>query len=202
MLSKLDIINSMLSAIGVDGLTAEDTNHPDYRDAERFIDIALIEVNRLGFWFNSYTTSLTPNARGEVYLPETTIQADPETIALRYALRGRRLFDINKRTFNLGTAPFRAKIVEETALEDLPLLAVDYLRHKARYDFYLDRDGDETKLRRYNDERLIAWRALYAENLRNQDITALSSQSSIRMRRGERIYTRLAARYQFDPRFI
>ncbi len=202
MLTKLDIINSMLAAVGVDGFTSEDTAHPDYRDAERYLDIALIEVNRLGFWYNSYITSLRPSAEGLVFLPSTIIQVDPETTTRRLALRGRRLFDVNNRTFNLGTASFRVKIVEETPLENLPVHAADYLRHKARYDFYLDRDGDEAKLERYNRERLIAWQALFAEDLRNKDTTALNSQSSIRMRRGDRIYTRTSSRYQFDPRFI
>ncbi len=202
MLTKLDIINSMLAAVGVDGFTSEDDAHPDYRDAERYLDIALIEVNRLGFWYNSYIATLQPNAEGFVFLPGSTIQVDPETTTMRFALRGRRLFDVNNRTFNLGTASFRAKIVEESPLEDLPIHAADYLRHKARYDFYLDRDGDEAKLERYNRERLIAWQALFAEDLRNKDTTALNSQSSIRMRRGDRIYTRTSSRYQFDPRFI
>ena len=190
MLDELKIINSLLSTIGVDGLTASDDQHPDFVKARNQVKLTTNSCLKLGFWFNTTYPVFTPNENGEIMLPNDTLHTDALDTSVHVVKRGRKLYNIAERTFvfDAGTA-IRVKHIATLALDELPETVLDYIRQKARYEFYVDNDGDEGRARRYEGAANQAWVELYREHLRNLDITALNSPASRRMTKGRRAGT-------------
>lgn len=190
MLDELKIINSLLATIGVDGLTATDDQHPDFVKARLQVKLTTNSCLKLGFWFNTTYPTFTPNDNGEIFLPNDTLHTDALDTTVHVTKRGRKLYNIAERTFIFpaGTA-ILVKHIATLALDELPETVLDYIRQKARYEFYVDNDGDEGRARRYEAAANQAWVELYREHLRNIDITALNSPSSRRMTKGRRTGT-------------
>ena len=155
MLSELDIVNDMLSAISVSGLTSSDTDRPDYIAAKNKLDRVVFSVLKLSLWFNTSYPTLVPNVAGDILLPNDTLSADPVDRSLSYVQRGSKLFDTVNRTFTFaeGTC-VKTKIVRRLSIDEMPSYVQDYVARRAVYEFYLDEDGDENKLRRYDSDRL------------------------------------------------
>ena len=180
MLTQLDLINAMLRTIGTGGLTSADTSHPDYMEALAVLELELAAIQRLGLWFNTTTPTLKPNTSDEILLPNGTLHCDPVDTRLNYVKRGRKLFDMDCRKFTFD-APVKVKLITKLVLDELPETAKDYLRHSARYAFYLDNDGDERKLARLDAARNQSWAELWREHLRNRDVNRMHSPGVQRM---------------------
>tara|TARA_Y100000296_G_scaffold66371_1_gene78391 strand:+ start:17218 stop:17805 length:588 start_codon:yes stop_codon:yes gene_type:complete len=168
MLTELDIINDMLAATGTAPLTTSDTRHPSYLKASNTLNRVSGAVQNLGLWFNTTHPELLPNTSGEVVVPNGTLSADPVDRTNDYSFRGARLFDLKRRTFNIGK-PVTVKLVSKLAVPDMPNTALEYIRAKAKLEFYLDEDGTDPKLTRYTQFMQLAWTELYREHLRNRD---------------------------------
>lgn len=185
MLTELSIINSMLATQGIEGLTASDDTHPDYKTALAKLTQVKTSVLKLGMWFNTTYPTWQLNDDLEIVLPNGTLHCDPVDTSLRYVKRGSRLYDLTNRTFfyTLGTT-VQVKHIQELQLTEMPETALDYLRAKAAYEFYLDQEGTEVKLKRYFSLQGQAWTELYREDLRNKDVNRMHTPSLRRMRRG------------------
>lgn len=193
MLTELSIINKMLASIGVDGLTSSDTSHPDYARAKDQLDINVTSTLKLGFWFNTTYPTYTPNAQGEILLPNGTMHTDPCDIKLNYVQRGRKLYDMTNRTFKFAVgSQVQVKHIAELTIDELPETVKEYIMRSAVYEFYMDQDGDERRLDRLERSKGDAWIALYREHLRNRDINRMDSPAMLRMARGSRISTNAA----------
>lgn len=194
MLDELKIINSLLSTIGVDGLTTSDESHPDFVKARAQIKLTTNSCLKLGFWFNTTYPTFSPNADGDILLPNNTLHTDALDTSIHVTKRGRKLYDIARRTFTFDADyTVTVKHIATLSLDELPETALDYIRHRARYEFYVDNDGDEGKSRRYEAAASQAWVELYRENLRNLDISALNNQTSRRMAKGRRSGTQFTS---------
>lgn len=187
MLDELSIINSMLASTGVGSLTSTDSQHPDYQRARIKLDEVLVSVLKIGHWYNTSYPTLSVNTIGEIVLPSGTLHCDPLDTSLNYVKRGARMFDLGNRTFKFPSGTrVRIKHITSLKIEELPATAQDYLKARARYEYYLDEDGDENKLRRYDDLKSQAWAELYREHLRCLDVNATHSPSATQMRKGTR----------------
>lgn len=187
MLSELDIINDMLAAVGVEALSSSDTDHPDYLAANKKLDRVKTSVLKMALWFNTSYPTMQPNTFGEILLPNGTLSADPTDRSKNYVQRGAKLFDADNRTFTFETGTeVKVKIVKDLDISEMPLPAQDYVARRAVYEFYLDEDGDENKLRRYESARNVAWAELYREHLRNRDTNKFDNPQISRLARGQR----------------
>lgn len=191
MLSELDIINDMLRATGTTRLTAQDTVHPSYQKALDTLERISQSIQARGLWFNTTYQELSPTSSGEIIVPQDTLHCDPVDITKNYSLRRRRLFNLSTQSFNFDEAEM-FKIVRALDLEEMPFCALDYIRARAKYEFYIDEDGGEPKLTRYMNERDEAWTKLYSEDLKNRDVNYLNSIASRRLtyNTGGRLVTR------------
>jgi len=179
MLSELNIINEMLSSTGLSPLTATDTRHPSYVKAVGKLNIVSGDVQNLGYWFNTTYTTLNLNENGEIYVPTGTLSID--TVSnVNITKRGQRLYNLDDRSFNF-TCPLKVKVVTQLDFEDMPDTVKQYIRHKARYEFYLDSDGTEPKLSHYRNAVNEAWTKLYRENLRNRDTNYFDGPNAANM---------------------
>ena len=180
MLTELDIINDMLRATGTSRLTAHDSNHPSYEKALDTLTRISTSVQAMGLWFNTTYPELTPTTDGEMILPSGTIHCDPIDVTHNYSIRRRKLYNLTTRSFKFD-APERFKIVQALELEDMPYLARDYIRARAKYEFYVDEEGSDPKLTRYMNQKDEAWVKLYSEDLKNRDTNYFNSSASRRL---------------------
>jgi len=177
MLTRLQIINIMLASTGVSALTDQDTQHPDYLVADAKLDEVINATLKLGFWFNTYFTTLTPEPSGEVLIPANTLSIDPVDRSVPLVQRGKTsLFNTSTRDRTYDQ-PVVVKVIEELAFDDLPPSALDYIRAKAKYSFYLDDEGMDPKLSNYRAEVNDAWSIMYRDNIRNLDVNYFDNPS-------------------------
>lgn len=185
MLTELDIVNSMLRTIGIDGLTSTDTDHPDYVEALQVLNEVRADVNKLGYWYNTSYPTLELNASNEIVLPANSLSSDPCDRNKNYVKRGSKLFDMDNRTYTIDAA-VQVKLVENLEIEEMPETAKSYIKAKARYEFYADNDGDAQQVARLERDRLRAWAEFYREHIRNRDINHRDSPAAMRIRKGVR----------------
>lgn len=189
MLTQLDIINDMLAATGTAPLTASDDQHPMYIKANSKLQRVSTAVQNLGLWFNTTYPTLLPNGVGEVVVPNGTLSCDPID-GTNYTPRRGKMYDLMNRTYVLNK-PIKCKLVSELAYEDMPQTALDYLREKARLEFYTDEDGTEPKLSVYTRNMQLGWTLLWREHLKNRDINYFSGNNMNRFYRRNYGPTRL-----------
>jgi hypothetical protein len=177
MYTKLDIINSMVVSTGARALTAEQSTHPLYLKAELKLQQVQAAVQAIGLWFNTECREITEQSNGEIIVPQGCIKADPADRNYNLTLRGNRMYDLSTGTFYVGCA-VRLKMIFEIALEDMPLAALEYIRAKAVYEFYLDEDGADPKLSNYRNTRDLGWSTLYREHLRQRQTNIYDNPSN------------------------
>lgn len=183
MITQLDIINDMLASTGTAPVTANDTRHPAYVKAYQKLKLVDTAVQSLGLWFNTEYTTLRPSPEGEVVIPTETLHCDPVDRTNDLTVRGKRLWDRVNRTFKIGKE-IKVKLVTRLDLEEMPINAKEYLRARAKWEYYKDEDGAEPKLSNYRQDQLEAWGTLWSENLLNKDVNHFDSPASSRLRKG------------------
>lgn len=185
MYSRIDLINEMIVSTGARPLTAEQSRHPLYMKAEQLLSRVQASVQSVGLWFNTECREIAPQSDGEIIVPQGCIKADPADRHYNLTLRGRRMYDLAKGTFEIGET-VRLRMIFELSLEEMPLAAQEYIRAKAVYEFYLNEDGSDPKLGNYRNERDIGWQVLYREHLRNRQANIFDNPSNTvaQLRRG------------------
>ena len=169
MFTKLEIINEMLSSTGARPLLAESNRHPLYMKAERKLTRITQTVLALGLWFNTEVRELTPQVDGNIQVPVNCIKADPTDRQWNLTLRGNRIYNLTKGSFEINR-PVRLKMGFLLEWEEIPPACQDYIRARAVYEFYLDEGGADPKLANYRAERNEAWSMMYREHLRNRKV--------------------------------
>lgn len=168
MLSRLEIINSMLAASGTSPVTGANVSHPMYVKAANKLDETIASVLKLNLWFNTRLATLIPNIENEIVLPSNTINADPQDAALNYVKRGNRMYNMDTGSYEI-TETTVVQITQKLDLEEIPESALDYIKAKARYEFFIDEEGEEARATRYEKLMLEAWTLMYREHLRSKD---------------------------------
>lgn len=182
MLTRLDIINSMLASKGTAPIATGYENHPNYVEANAVLSLISNEVQGRGFWFNSGTRTLQCDVDGRVVVPDTYLHADPLDTTLGYAIRGRYLYNAKDGTDVIGTS-VAVSAIEELAVEDLPSKAAAAIRAMSVYAYFLDKKGEEPKLSEYRNLALLAESRLKGEDLKNRDLNFFNGASARAMAR-------------------
>ena len=163
---ELTIINSMLSTTGTASLSAEDTSHPNYITALAILNSVVEEFSAKPYWFNTTYRTLQPNLEGRILVPTNALSCDPADAALDYYVRGQYLFDNGNYTDIIG-APVDVIIVAKLALDDMPPIVIQFIRKKARLEYYVDQDGSANKIKSYSDEYYSTERDLVILNMKH-----------------------------------
>lgn len=171
MITKLNIINSMLSAVGDDPVTSPDSQYPAAITANAALDRIDVEMQSKGWWFNrDYGVTLSATVAGEVIVPSTALEVIPTT-DIPVIQRGTRLYNNALHTFVIGEAVV-VNMVSQLPIDQLPEVAKIYLMAKAIHRFYVDDDGDTEKMSQYLREVNVAWLALQQEHLKQLKLNA------------------------------
>ncbi len=150
MTVRLDLINSMLATTGTAKLSAADIYHPDYLRANSVLVDVLDEFAAKPLWYNTVIRELTANNNGRVVVPSNAISCDPIDISLDYAIRGQYLFDLTNYTDVIGAGVVVKCIIQMSVpIEDMPPVALQYIRAAARFQYFLDKDGSDKKIQIY-----------------------------------------------------
>lgn len=166
----------MLATTGTAPLSTSDTAHPSYRKASALLTDVLEEFHSMEMWFNTHLRTLQPNTDGRVLVPANTITCDPVDICKNYSIRGQYLFDNENFTFTINE-PVECIVITDVPVQELPTAAYQYVRAKARYEYFLDEDGSTTKLQNYLGMYQQKMQDLVTTNLKLQDVNFFNSQA-------------------------
>lgn len=168
MLTKLEIINSMLASTGTAPLTSNDTMHPAYNKASNKLDKVDTAFQSRGWWFNKSIRTFKQNGSGEVIVPTGALHVDPTDRSLPYTVRGTKLYNLQEGSYIIGN-DVEVVFVDSVDIEELPPQAQEYLAARATYEYYRDEGGSNPKLSEYRADRDTALVAVRREHMKNAD---------------------------------
>ncbi|GEM_PF-3175039 len=175
-LSKLDVVNDMLAALGETPVNDLSSGHPLVGAAVRMIGTANSREQAKAWWFNKELVTLSPDDNGAIWLPNDTIRVDPTKTTLHYVQRGRRLYQpyarasVDKYKF---TRPVTCWLVRLLPFEELPAPAQLLVSYSAQLDFMKSYDADQDKYAAVQALKREALIMLNAEHTRNQNANLL-----------------------------
>jgi hypothetical protein len=166
----------MLATTGTAKLSAADETHPSYIIADAVLSEVIEEFSSRELWFNTTIRTLTPNTANYIVVPANALSCDPVDTRLDYAVRGLYLFDLSNYTFEIPDA-VSCVIVAELALEDMPPIAIQFIRAHARLQYYVDQDGTGTKAQAYQQKALQKDSDLITINMKHTDANYFRGQA-------------------------
>ena len=127
--TKLNAVNTMLSAIGEAPVNSLSSGLVEAEIAETILNTADREVQSMGWHFNTeYKKSFAQDTNGEIPLGADILRADATLDANSKDLvqRGTRMYDRKKHTFTISTA-VNLDVVVQLDFDDLPEVAKRYI---------------------------------------------------------------------------
>ena len=127
--SKLDAVNTMLSAIGEAPVSSLSSGLIEAEIAETILDTVDREVQSMGWHFNTdLNRSFAQTPTGEIVLPADILRADStlKANAPNLVQRGLKMYDRTNHTFNVGTDA-ALDVVVQLVFEDVPEVAKRYI---------------------------------------------------------------------------
>lgn len=187
MATKLELVNHLLQVTGERRAVSLDTGNPSVIQAEQALDSYNEEFQTKGWWFNTNRAqTLTHNNAGEILLPPSVLEFTVTAARLgwsqpqdktRYARRGNRLYDSWRNTFEIGH-PVVGDLVILLAIEDLPAVAQQYLKHLSAEQYCVDDDADNIKVDKLQQRTMLAFHNLKAAEMKAQATNALDSPAA------------------------
>lgn len=132
--TELDAVNIMLGTIGESPINSIEaaSGVSDAVIARQILNEVSIQVQEEGWHFNVETNfELTPAYPSkEIFVPDNCIEVDAEDTRVDVAIRGNRLYDRIKHTYEFESA-IKCNIVLLLPFEDLPQAARHYVTIRA-----------------------------------------------------------------------
>lgn len=131
--TKLDAVNTMLSAIGEAPVNSLSSGLVEAEVAETILNTVDREVQSQGWHFNTeYKKSFAQDTNGEIPLGNDILRADAHLDANSKNLvqRGLRMYDRKNHTFAINEA-VKLDVVAQLDFEDMPEVAKRYVTLKA-----------------------------------------------------------------------
>lgn len=120
MLTKLQAINEMLTAVGETAVLVTVEGASDTVNAETVLDAETRKVLSKGWHANTdENVTLTPDVDGFIAVPTDALQVDPVDRRVDLVKRGGRLWNRTDNT-DVFDAPVVVKIIRNLPFEDLP----------------------------------------------------------------------------------
>lgn len=181
-LAPLDVINTCLETLGEVPLNAADTDHPYAGAIQRLLRTNNARVQARGWWFNKEVITLEPNAvTKEIYVPHDILSLDTDNVDKNYVLRGRRLYNIGKETYQFDSKVSLA-VVRLIEFEELPFLAQDLVQAYVVSRFVESYDADQSRVQQVRADLADAEEACNAEHIRNVNANILNLGGTAQLR--------------------
>lgn len=179
MTSRLDAVNTILTASGEQPVSALSNSTADVANAESVLDEISREVQAEGWHFNTdKDVPLVPDSSTkQITLPANVVKVDVDPF--RYygvdaVQRGTKLYDSKNRTYQFQQN-LAAEVVYFLPFEELPEQARRYIAMKAARVFHARFIGDERIFRFTVEEETAARASLVKANLANADVNFFRS---------------------------
>lgn len=191
MLTKLDVVNDQLATMGEAPITeAGLAVHPLAGVGLRRLAEASTAVQNEGWWFNTLTADLTPDASGIVEFPCGVLRVEGRGTD-GFAIRGDKLYDFRAEAIRTQQV-VGAKVIVELDFLDLPPSAQFHIRDVAVLAFQRDYDSTESRRALWSTaarDSLIRMTAEHTRTVRANRLLMPSTLASIlaasgRLRRG------------------
>lgn len=127
--TKLDAVNTMLSAIGEAPVSSLSSGLIEAEIAETILNTVDREVQSMGWHFNrELNKSFAQDTNGHIILPADILQADATLVANGPNLvqRGLKMYDRKNHTFNIGVN-VALDVVVQLEFADVPEVAKRYM---------------------------------------------------------------------------
>jgi hypothetical protein len=127
--TKLDAVNTMLSAIGEAPVSSLSSGLIEAEIAETILNTVDREVQSMGWHFNTeLNKSFAQDTNGQIILPADILQADATLVANSPDLvqRGLKMYDRKNHTFNIGVN-VGLDVVVQLEFTDVPEVAKRYM---------------------------------------------------------------------------
>lgn len=132
--TKLQAINTMLSAIGEPPVNSLSSTRADSLIALQILDEITREVESYGWHFNiEYKVTLTPDASGYIYISDNVVRVNTDPAKyydLDIVTRGNRLYDKYSNTY-VFSGPIEVSRVVMLEFEEIPEAARRYIMIRA-----------------------------------------------------------------------
>lgn len=165
MLTKLEIVNAALAAVGLKSVLSLDTAHPTVVKALQCYNRVYDSFLAKGWYFNEYYREFLPNVDGEIVVPTGAITINFGTT--RYIVRGNRVIDSTTGLPYVGTS-LTGEFIEQLEVTDIPPIARTAFKDEYVYRFYLDENGIEPKLSSYMQSAMLSKAELVSEDLKHK----------------------------------
>ena len=181
--TKLEAVNTMLSAIGDSPVNSLASGLVDAELAEKILDATSREVQSKGWHFNrEFKFRITPTAEGLIVLPTNCLKVDgiEQTADQDLVQRGNKLYNRRSHTFAVATS-VEVDMVVLLDYEELPEAARNYIMVRAARIFQNRTVGSDT-LNGFevNDEN-VAWVELLDMEGETADYTIFDNSSVLRV---------------------
>lgn len=177
--TKLEAVNTMLSAIGDSPVNSLASGLVDAELAETILDATSREVQSKGWHFNrEFKFRITPTVEGFIILPTNCLKVDgiEQTADQDLVQRGSKLYNRRSHTFAINTS-VEVDMVVLLDYEELPEAARNYIMVRAARIFQNRTVGSDT-LNGFevNDEN-VAWVELLDMEGETADYTIFDNSS-------------------------
>lgn len=167
MLTKLEIVNAALAAVGLKSVLSLDTAHPSVVKAINTYNRVYSRFLAKGWYFNEYYRTFVPDVNGEITVPTGALTINFN--CQDYIVRGNRVVDRRTGLLNIGTS-LTGEYIEYLDVSDIPPIARTAFTDEYVYRFYLDEDGVEPKLSHYRNSAMLSSAELGAEDLKHRPV--------------------------------
>lgn len=163
-------VNKMLRYIGEmpipEGVSIDEleTSHESYIAREILLDKSK-ELQSYGWWFNKLETSLIPDYRGDIVIPENVISVDASDGG--YIVNENKLYDPILNTY-VFTNPVSVTVLYENSFDDLPLTFANWVIYVASSEFQLILNGDDVLEKKLTELSQRAFINVSKEHMRNK----------------------------------
>ena len=187
-MEKLEAVQMLLRAIGSSPVNSLNVAHPDVANALSSLERLRKSVQKRGWWFNTdYNVVFQAEVgTGEVGIPKEITKFIPAEAT--FVKRGRKVYNSQTQTFNIGTSVTALKTVRSLEWEDLPSSMQEYAAYLACAQFISDELEDTTKEEKYQKLAGIAKIDLDAEDLESIKVNVFHNARVMRARSGQTPY--------------
>lgn len=173
MFTRLSVVNACLATMGELPLVELTEDHPMVGAALGNLEEAIVSELHRQWWFNTDYVKLTATDQGYVYAPGDAVAVHVEGHP-NLILRGRRLYDRYKSTYEIGGS-YYATIIRNVPFEDLPGPAQILVKDAAVLQFQLNYDADVTKTQMLDRKYANSYQLLNAEHIRQIQANGLET---------------------------
>lgn len=179
-MTLLDAINIGLSALGEFRVTSADDRHPTADILRSTIEDKQKELLERGWWFNTYTSTASPDTNGKVEYPVNALSVLGDSGRI-YTMRGGMLFDMDNYT-DVFAGPVTIMVTEDLDFEDLPECAANVVAYSAAMQQYINDLGNDANTRTMAEIIQRNWDTVELLHLRNKRYSTRQTRQFRRLR--------------------